>query len=75
MFQPDMEWEVVLHQLLLVQLQLMNYSIRVDDMDPELLYYAGSGEKASAGVVHYDNVAASLFGGFVVVSPNLRHRR
>ena len=67
-----MEWEVVLHQLLLVQLQLMNYSIRLMDMDPELLYYAGSGEKASAGVVHYDNVAASLFGGFVVVSPNLR---
>ena len=34
-----------------------------------LLYYAGSGEKASAGTVHYDNVAASLFGGFVVVNP------
>ena len=43
-----------------------------DDMSTELLYYAGSGEKASAGTVHYDNVAASLFGEFVVVSPNLR---
>ena len=32
-----------------------------------LLSLAGSGEKASAGTVHYDNVAASLFGGFVVV--------
>ena len=37
-----------------------------DDM---LLEFAGSGEKASAGTVHYDNVAASLFGGFVVVNP------
>ena len=45
---------------------------KIDDMDPELLYYAGSGEKASAGVVHYDNVAASLFGGFVVVDSYLR---
>ena len=38
------------------------------DMDEnELLGYAGIGEKASAGTVHYDNVAASLYGGFVVV--------
>lgn len=28
---------------------------------------AGSGEKASAGSIHYDNVAASVLGGFVVV--------
>jgi len=35
----------------------------------ELLTFAGSGEKASAGTVHYDNVAASLFGGFVVINP------
>ena len=40
--------------------------------DRALLYYAGSGEKASAGTVHYDNVAASLFGGFVVVNPYAR---
>jgi len=33
----------------------------------ELLRFAASGEVASAGVSHYDNVAGSLFGGFVVV--------
>ena len=33
----------------------------------KLLGFAASGEKASAGTVHFDNVAASLFGGFVVV--------
>ena len=33
----------------------------------ELLHFAASGEVASAGVRHYDNVAGSLFGGFVVV--------
>ena len=32
-----------------------------------LVKCAGIGEKASAGTVHYDNVAASLLGGFVVV--------
>ena len=32
-----------------------------------LLTLAASGEKASAGTVHYDNIAASLYGGFVVV--------
>ena len=36
--------------------------------EPDLLDYAGIGEKASAGTVHYDNVAASLYGGFVVVN-------
>ncbi|MEK6832295.1 MAG: homoserine kinase, partial [Thermoproteota archaeon] len=30
----------------------------------------GSGEKASAGSVHYDNVAASVLGGFVIVRTN-----
>jgi homoserine kinase len=34
---------------------------------PELTWFAGVGEKASAGVMHFDNVAASLGGGFVVV--------
>jgi len=34
----------------------------------ELMEDAGSGEVASAGTVHYDNVAASLFGDFVVVT-------
>jgi len=32
-----------------------------------LVGFAGSGEKASAGTVHYDNVAASVLGGFVIV--------
>ena len=35
-----------------------------------LVEYAGSGEKASAGTVHYDNVAASVLGGFVIVKTN-----
>ncbi|MGH1566395.1 MAG: homoserine kinase [Nitrosopumilus sp.] len=32
-----------------------------------LVEFAGFGEKASAGSVHYDNVAASVLGGFVIV--------
>ena len=32
-----------------------------------LIKFAGMGEKASAGTVHYDNVAASVLGGFVIV--------
>jgi len=32
-----------------------------------LVEFAGMGEKASAGTVHYDNVAASVMGGFVIV--------
>ena len=36
----------------------------------ELVSYAGNGEKASAGSIHYDNVAASVIGGFVIVSSN-----
>jgi len=35
-----------------------------------LIKFAGSGEKASAGTVHYDNVAASVLGGFVIVRTN-----
>ena len=38
------------------------------NLDPRsLLEFAGMGEKASAGTIHYDNVAASLMGGFVIV--------
>ena len=33
----------------------------------ELIELAGIGEKASAGTIHYDNVAASVLGGFVIV--------
>ena len=36
----------------------------------ELVSYAGVGEKASAGSIHYDNVAASVIGGFVIVNSN-----
>ena len=32
-----------------------------------LVEFAGMGERASAGSVHYDNVAASMLGGFVIV--------
>ena len=32
-----------------------------------LVEFAGFGEKASAGQIHYDNVAASVLGGFVIV--------
>ena len=35
-----------------------------------LVEFAGFGEKASAGTVHYDNVAASVLGGFVIVKTN-----
>ncbi len=35
-----------------------------------LVEFAGMGEKASAGSVHYDNVAASVLGGFVIVRTN-----
>lgn len=33
---------------------------------------AGEGERASAGVPHYDNVAASLAGGLVIVSRDIK---
>ena len=33
----------------------------------ELLDFAAEGEVSSAGVKHYDNVVAALFGGFVIV--------
>lgn len=33
----------------------------------QLVEFAGMGEKASAGSIHYDNVAASVLGGFVIV--------
>ena len=33
----------------------------------QLVEFAGFGEKASAGTIHYDNVAASVLGEFVIV--------
>ena len=35
-----------------------------------LVEFAGFGESASAGSIHYDNVAASVLGGFVIVKTN-----
>ena len=35
-----------------------------------LVEFAGFGEKASAGSIHYDNVAASVLGGFVIIKTN-----
>ena len=41
------------------------FGLKLDDNS--LVEFAGSGEKASAGSIHYDNVAASVLGGFVIV--------
>ena len=41
------------------------YNLKLNDA--ELVEFAGIGEKASAGTIHYDNVAASVLGGFVIV--------
>ena len=41
------------------------YKLKLDGNS--LVEFAGFGEKASAGSVHYDNVAASVLGGFVIV--------
>lgn len=37
--------------------------------EDELIYIAGEGEKIASGEPHYDNVSASLLGGFVMVNP------
>ncbi len=38
------------------------------DLDQNtLIEFAGMGERASAGSIHYDNVSASVLGGFVIV--------
>ncbi|HET6516921.1 MAG TPA: homoserine kinase [Nitrosopumilaceae archaeon] len=44
------------------------YKLNLDQNS--LVKFAGEGEKASAGSVHYDNVAASVLGGFVIVRTN-----
>lgn len=41
------------------------FNLRLDGND--LVEFAGMGEKVSAGSIHYDNVAASVLGGFVIV--------
>ena len=45
----------------------MNKMYNLKLSDSELVEFAGIGEKASAGTIHYDNVAASALGGFVMV--------
>jgi len=44
------------------------YGLKLDGNT--LVEFAGTGEKASAGSIHYDNVAASVLGGFVIVRTN-----
>jgi homoserine kinase len=44
------------------------YQLKLDEN--LLVEFAGMGEKASAGSIHYDNVAASVLGGFVIVKTN-----
>ena len=41
------------------------FNLNMDDLN--LLDYAAEGELASAGVKHYDNIAGSFFGNFVIV--------
>ena len=48
----------------------MNKMFNLKLSDAELVQFAGVGEKASAGTIHYDNVAASALGGFVMVKTN-----
>ena len=48
----------------------MNELFRLKMNDNKLVEFAGIGERASAGSIHYDNVAASVLGGFVIVKTN-----
>ena len=45
----------------------MNKLLALRLSQDELIFYAGKAEGATSGSVHYDNVAASILGGFVVV--------
>lgn len=45
----------------------MNELLGLGLSSDELIFYAGKGEGATSGFPHYDNVAASVLGGFVVV--------
>ena len=44
-----------------------NKIFKLDINDTKLLNYAAEGELASAGIKHYDNIAGSFFGDFVIV--------
>ena len=41
------------------------YNLKLDVN--ELINFAAEGERASAGIKHYDNVASSMLGGFIIV--------
>ncbi len=45
----------------------MNELLGLGLTSDELIFYAGKGEGVTSGSRHYDNVAASILGGFVVV--------
>ena len=45
----------------------MNELLGLGLSQDELIFHAGKGEGATSGARHYDNVAASILGGFVVV--------
>jgi homoserine kinase len=40
----------------------------------ELIFYAGKGEGVTSGAPHYDNVSASILGGFVIVKADAGER-
>ena len=48
----------------------MDSLFKLNLSNEELIRYAAYGEQASAGSIHYDNVAASMLGGFVIVRSN-----
>jgi homoserine kinase len=45
----------------------MNELLGLELSSDELIFYAGKGEAVTSGTPHYDNVSASILGGFVVV--------
>jgi homoserine kinase len=45
----------------------MNELLGLGLTSDELIFYAGKGEAVTSGSPHYDNVSASILGGFVVV--------
>ncbi len=45
----------------------MNEILGLGLSSDELIFYAGKGEAVTSGSPHYDNVSASILGGFVVV--------
>jgi homoserine kinase len=46
------------------------YNLKIESS--ELINYAAEGERASAGIKHYDNVASAMLGGFIIVRTNPR---